>query len=314
MGIRTVLPSALILLTACNNPPSEARSGGRTADRSQATSVYSRANEGYVRSRNIDGSFQPESYILVTGEGRGSGGSKDVNAAGNLSFEYVSREIATPLSLQNFVPSDDPATADLRIVVYWGTTVGPDGAHVNGVVADRVYESMIRTNGMHRSDFETSTGLEGRQPSPADALKAAAAPQKPQETTVAQDLSNLEAAQDARIDSENAAILGYTEAIVGAPTGDPDLGGLKSEIEQHRYYVVLLAYDYQAERNQGLHKLLWETRFSIPERGNDFRGSIRAMAVIASRYFGQDSHGLIREDLKAGHVEIGEPSSLGTLP
>ena len=38
---------------------------------------------------------------------------------------------------------------------------------------------------------------------------------------------------------------------------------LVSEIEVDRYFVVLLAYDFQVLWKEKKHKLLWETRFSI---------------------------------------------------
>jgi len=55
---------------------------------------------------------------------------------------------------------------------------------------------------------------------------------------------------------------------------------------------VLLAYDYKEARRFGMHKLLWETRFSIPEPGNDFEKAFPLMAAIAAKYFGQTSNGL----------------------
>jgi hypothetical protein len=50
---------------------------------------------------------------------------------------------------------------------------------------------------------------------------------------------------------------------------------------------------------------------SIRERRNDFGLALPAMAQEASRYFGQDSHGLIRERLHDTQVILGEPRVLG---
>jgi hypothetical protein len=129
-----------------------------------------------------------------------------------------------------------------------------------------------------------------------------------------EDYLAMEASQDARADAASANLLGYTDEIFRTAPRDPKLDTLKDEIEQDRYYVVLLAYDYQLARTRWLHKLLWETRFSIPEPGNDFETAFPRMASIASIYFGENSHGLIHHDLGEAHVEIGEPKSLGTLP
>jgi len=125
---------------------------------------------------------------------------------------------------------------------------------------------------------------------------------------------DLEERIDGQIDARSANLLGYTDEIFRTSPNDPKMRTLQAEIEQDRYYVVLLAYDYRAARRFGLHKLLWETRFSIPEPGNDFEKAFPLMASFAGRYFGQDSHGLVHHNLAHGHVEVGVPLSLGTQP
>jgi hypothetical protein len=130
----------------------------------------------------------------------------------------------------------------------------------------------------------------------------------------AEEFVGMEAVQDGQIDARSANILGYTDEIFRTRPHDPNLETLRDEIEHDRYYVVLLAYDYKAYRRFGMHDLLWETRFSIPETGNDFEKAFPLMASIAAKYFGQDSHGLVHRNLGEGHVEVGEPRSLGALP
>lgn len=86
------------------------------------------------------------------------------------------------------------------------------------------------------------------------------------------------------------------------------------EVEESRYYVVLLAYDFQSLLERKERKLLWETRFSIPERRNEFDKQLAAMAQSASRYFGQDSQGLLRKPLPATNVTFGELKVIGVEP
>jgi hypothetical protein len=88
---------------------------------------------------------------------------------------------------------------------------------------------------------------------------------------------------------------------------------LLSEIEENRYYVVLLAYDFQVFRKEDKHKLLWEARFSVNEAHNDFAMALPVMVQYASKYLGQDSHGLLRTKVPEGKVLIGEPRSLGEV-
>jgi hypothetical protein len=87
-----------------------------------------------------------------------------------------------------------------------------------------------------------------------------------------------------------------------------------AEIEENRYFVVLMAYDFQILWKQKKHKLLWETRFSIRQRHHNFDKDLPSMAQYASQYFGQDSHGLVHKEIPQGHVDIGEVKSLGSVP
>ena len=125
-----------------------------------------------------------------------------------------------------------------------------------------------------------------------------------------------------RLDFKNAQMLGYdSEGVIGTDYGNNLKGTafaakrdtLVAEIEENRYFVVLMAYDFQLLWKQKKHKLLWETRFSISERHNEFDKALPAMAQYASRYFGQDTHGLLRAQVLEGHVDVGEVKSLGEV-
>jgi hypothetical protein len=47
---------------------------------------------------------------------------------------------------------------------------------------------------------------------------------------------------------------------------------------------------------------------------HDFGRDLPSMAQYASRYFGQDSHGLVHDTIPLGEVDIGEVKSLGEVP
>ena len=81
-----------------------------------------------------------------------------------------------------------------------------------------------------------------------------------------------------------------------------------------RYFVVIVAYDWQLMRKEKKERPLWMTSFSIAGRRNGFDEKLPAMTLAASRYFGQPSNGLTHEELPEGKVEIGELKSLGMVP
>jgi hypothetical protein len=72
-----------------------------------------------------------------------------------------------------------------------------------------------------------------------------------------------------------------------------------------------MAYDFQLMWKQKKHKLLWETRLSLDQRGNEFNQQVAMMAKAAAQYFGKDTHGLVREDLPQGRVNVGAVKNLG---
>jgi hypothetical protein len=125
-----------------------------------------------------------------------------------------------------------------------------------------------------------------------------------------------------KLDFANAHMLGYDSSdliateranYVRGTAFSVDRDDLYAEIRENRYFVVLMAYDFQLLWKEKKHKLLWETRFSISERRNAFDKALPVMAQYASRYFGQPSNGLLRTRVPEGRVEIGEPKSLGVV-
>ena len=124
------------------------------------------------------------------------------------------------------------------------------------------------------------------------------------------------------LDYTNSQMLGYdSEGVIATEYGEAlkhsalrmHRHDLIAEIEHNRYFVVLMAYDFQLLQTQKKHKLVWETRFSINQPRNDFGKALPVMANYASRFFGQDSNGLVRKPVVAGHVEVGEPPLIELL-
>ncbi len=227
------------------------------------TAVSSRATDAYVRTRQADGTYAPETYAF--GEGGYYGGPIHDAAIDSLSFREVARVLSLPLTKQNYVPTRDPKTAKLLIMVYWGMTSGSRDPAAAAFV---------------HGDTQATWG--------PDALQA--------EMT----------------DARNASILGYdTDGSWEKGTGPIVHPGDVADVQMNRYFVVLMAYDFQKLWKDRQHRLLWETRFSIREQGNDFGRFFPAMAFYASKYFGQDTRGIVSRQLPQGNVKVGEPESIG---
>jgi hypothetical protein len=278
--------------------------------------VSSTVSVDYVRARQSDGSFEPESYTF--GEGGHMPGPRGDHSMDRLTFLDVARAMAGPLAQSNYLPAADrnPEKAKLLIMVYWGTTSGT--ARASHSDADQ------RLQGGQGSSMSPP-------PTPASAFTAHCSCDATQlNTSIASvvkganddQMSGAAAmvAADNRLrrnaDSWNASLLGYDLGPVAA-------GGfalrnrrddLIAEVEDNRDFVVLQVYDFQTLWKQRKHKLLWVARMSVPEGGTDFGRVLPTLVRGASQYLGQDSHGLRHRSLSEAHVEIGELKSLGIVP
>ena len=201
------------------------------------------------------------------GEGGHLSGPMQDDTIDRLHFTDVARTIARPLAGQNYLRAKDPTKTKLLIMIYWGTTTVP---------RDNPGWFIPSNDGSDMLLFNQQRDL---------------------------------------TDFRNAQMLGYdSTGGIGTDYGRHLLGtalhsrteDLLDEIDDHRYFVVLLAYDFQLLWTQQKQKLLWETRFSIRERQNDFGEVLPDIAQYASKYFGQDSHGLLRKPLPEGHVTLGK--------
>jgi hypothetical protein len=280
------------------------------------TAVASKVSSDYVRARLPDGSFRPEYYAF--GEGGKWAGELSDATIDPLHFIDVARVIAGPLAGQKYLPARDPAGTRLLIMVYWGTTAVPEP--VSNSVAYQQFERI--------ANIFAAAAAAGGPPaskgyhSVGSGAASGMLPYQIAEYSAALAMLNVENQQRTQNDFVNAGMLGYdSEGVIGTEHGayvrGTPLGryrdDLVSEIEENRYFVVLMAYDFQLLWKQRKHKLLWETRFSISERRNQFDKALPVMAQYASRYFGQPSDGLLRMRVPEGNVEVHEPTLIEFL-
>jgi hypothetical protein len=275
------------------------------------TAISSKVSPGYARKKLPDGSFQPEYYAF--GQGGKWGGEISDLTIDKLSFLDVAHVIAEPLAGRKFLPAKDPKTTSLVIMVYWGTTAVPPP------MSESIALDHMQVAAADLAHYLVKSDVDPRKPIVAPGRNADAAMDQ---MTSATALMNMENVQRNRTDFRNALMLGYDDAgLIGTEQGNyfrgtalsSDRDDLYNEIEENRYFVVLMAYDFQILWKQKKHKLLWETRFSVSERNNQFDKALPFMAQHAALYFGEASHGLIRERVPEGHVDIGAPSLIEFL-
>lgn len=283
--------------------------------------VYSSIHNGYTRNALSDGSVKPETYAFGEG-GQYTTEHKDPSID-HLKFSEIARTIAPSLASQNYLPcnTSDPKHTDLLIVIYWGTTLGTDNSSSSAEyqIAHDLTPLPQRPpppppNGLNDTGWVSDPSTSGRASEFEQMYAIRMANESAMEQSILitgagnrqRDLKNL----------QNAAILGYLPEI--ERTNVHQHTALRAhrqdiidDVEESRYYVVLVAYDFPSLLQHKPRKLLWTTRFSIRERHNDFGEQLPSMAKLASTYFGQASSGLIRRPIREGRVELGELKSLG---
>jgi hypothetical protein len=311
-GAKRLRHAGMFLLTACL-----VQAAFGAAGVGEITSISSVAAGGYVREKRPDGSWKPETFAFGQGglvAGRTSGDSID-----KLSFADLVKILAVPLAGRNYRQADEPANANLLIMIYWGTTTGTEDAS-----SSAEYQSL-----------QASQKAPPPPPMPMDGAAARGGPggvdarvaqvdqinSRISEANFDSALQMVTAEDNERrlIDRRNAMLLGYDSELNASPGLENTalaghVGEVMREIEEDRYFVVLMAYDFQRLWKNKERKLLWVTRISIRQRGNDFGKMLPGMMQYASEFFGRDSHGLVRREVPEGHVEVGVPVSIGTLP
>jgi hypothetical protein len=276
----------------------------RAGDSEGITAVSSKVSDDYARGRLPDGSFRPEFYSFGKG-GKWEGEISDATID-KLQFTDVARVIAVPLTAQKYLPSRDVARTTLLIMLYWGTTAVP------GPTSDSVAVGEFRA----AQDF-LDRAMNPHNPEPHSVQDAAM-----DQMSAATVVLNMENRQRDLTDFRNAAMLGYdSTGVIGTDYGMEvrrtpmkyRRDELISEIEENRYFVVLMAYDFPLLWGKKQHKLLWETRFSVSEVHNQFDKALPLMARYASQYFGEPSNGLVRTRVPNGQVDIGTPTLIELL-
>jgi hypothetical protein len=132
----------------------------------------------------------------------------------------------------------------------------------------------------------------------------------------------------------NSRLLGYDAALqregrMDWARGDgmsAEEGSHLSELIDERYFVILLAYDFQKIQQDNLAgdarhrpsqpKPVWIVRMNIRAAGNNFVQALPAMSNAAAGYFGKQMDDLVTAPASVGsraHVEVGAPKVLNVV-
>jgi hypothetical protein len=266
--------------------------------------VASTSTAEYQRQKFGPGAPKPETYLFFQGKYYG-GTTRDPNLE-KAQFDQIVKIVAENMVHQNYFPSKDVKNADLLIVVHWGVTttdVEPNYADDRAQLAN-----MSAQYDVALQRYLSGKG-KGSPPDPGP-VQAQLALVDGEEATIMKQIAI------------NAQLLGFKGQISkDQALGTADLTGVSTEereliesLNEERYLVILMAYDYHTMKKGSTPKLLWSTRFSIRAPGNTFTAALPVMSKAAADYFGRAIDGLktVKPDLAPeGRVEVGAPTVVG---
>jgi hypothetical protein len=107
--------------------------------------------------------------------------------------------------------------------------------------------------------------------------------------------------------------LGISKALNRKNITSTEEFDLRVEMQDERYFIILMAYDYEKLRSENERELLWTTRFSVPSIGTNFEDAYPALARAASAYYGTslEKYAKTRTHFGSGTVDIGTLETVG---
>jgi hypothetical protein len=250
------------------------------------------AGSDYIRPRDAKGALLPQTYVFA--EGRLFGGTIRDGSLEHMAFGTITRTLAESLARQNYLPATAVESADLLIMVHWGTT--------------EIYDDPMKEANL-QAERDAVTSLNATR-------EAGGAGDTGEVKMAMQSVNSGQRSQLATID-RNAILLGYTRSLAKEREkvySTTDELTMSYELAEERYFVVLMAYDNRVRLKEKKSKPLWVTRLSMRAIGRNFAEALPALAVAGANIFGQQHDDLVRinDPLHRGSVKLGELEVLGT--
>ena len=236
------------------------------ADKTARVYVDSVATDEYAAKKGSGDEVKRETYHFV--KGNFFGGRIRDGSLDKVTFNDIVQTLARDLAVRNYYPAEGTNTGDLLIVVHWGvTSVDPSIADLMGIAS---FGSPDDEFGEATDDSFIDSGFTN--------------------TRNASDISN-------------AKLLGFDKALQ-QKEGKIDKETLRSEIRDERYFMILMAYDWQKLLQDKEFIFLWSTRFIVNSIGTNFTDSYLALSRAAQGYFGSQLDTLTRSKTHFGEGEI----------
>lgn len=282
--LRRIPPSYALLLCLIGMLPSI------SLQAANFVTVKAWASEEFLKARARNPNNQILTYQFM--EGRRYMGKSLDNSLEAMTFVDLATDLAQHLAKQEFYPHPEMGKGELLMVVNYGVTdYEEDMMEILGITSE---ESIL---GQDVSQVNVSSASAADITALLDVIDTIAG------TSSLTDGLN---SGNSMSKKEKAWMLGIDD-IPEKPDYLSEGNEYEEMLRESRYFVVLLAYDYQLLTKTGEKKLLWSTRYNIRTAGQSYETAIKEMNVVAGDYFGKNFKNLTRKRLDdESRVQVGE--------
>ncbi|MEM9160565.1 MAG: hypothetical protein AAGB46_16075, partial [Verrucomicrobiota bacterium] len=232
-----------------------------------------------------------ETYHFM--EGKRFGGSVKDGSLDDMDFQGVVSPLAGFMKARNYFQASSQTEGDLLIIVHYGVTsteVDMEEFFLIGDFADDAYGDVTLSeneDGQTEVNQVYDLGME--------------------------DIKDMNRRADAIGTGAVAKLLGFQKALNKRNLLESEEFDLRAELEDERYFIILMAYDWQKILKGNEKQLMWTTRFSLNSIGTNFDAARFTLSRAAMGYFGTDLENLTKENTfhGEGKIEHGELEIVG---
>ncbi len=274
----------LVLLMAMGVASSSIGLSAGFFNKSARVIVDSEASESYqkIQAERAPGDIETIHFM----EGQYFGGISKDKSLERVTFQEIVEGLAPNLAKQNYLPGDDVRTGDLLLVVHYGVAaVDTPWDELMGITSQEE-EEMLYGSTTSSASYETG-GVELGVDVNYDSRPSTPFPGA----------------------GSNAALLGFERQLNKRNLTRIEEFDLRTDLEDDRYFIIVMAYDCQKLLNESELLLQWSTRFSVRSPGTNFEEAHFALSRAGAPYFGKHLDDLGREKVPFGRdveVDIGD--------
>ncbi|MBK1879029.1 hypothetical protein [Pelagicoccus mobilis] len=230
----------------------------------------------------------PMSYHFFRGEFHG-GYIKDKSLE-QFPLQEIIETLANDMEAQNFFPARSQEEGDLLLVIHWGTTaveedlseMFPDDGLGAGYEGDYNVDETSEYDTSYDSGSSSNSSLFG------DGMDSI---------------------------HRNAVLTGIDKALYKKGITPWDEQDLRSLLKDERYFIILVAYDWQKLLKEKQKKVHFITRFSLPSIGTNFAKAVPSLSRAAIPHIGTNLDDLdkTKTQLGWGKATVGELEVVGQI-